>query len=139
MTCQCGMPLPVTPLSRIGSTRLEAHSTMNNGMRTRSKMAEKVRHHKSNRRPTDAHGANDTLRSKPLLGECPPFVDKAFWVNDSIEKKSYMVGSIRDDQHIPTSDFYCLDFAEMKWTNLTVIQTTLWFLHPVKHFPNRIH
>ena len=41
----------------------------------------------------------DTNGSNSLLGDCPPFVDKAFWVNDSIEKKAYMVGYTRQQSH----------------------------------------
>ena len=93
-----------------------------NARKTRLKRAGQVRQHKSNWKrltTSDAVDEDTPGQTKSISGDCPPLPDKAIWIGDSAENKGYMVGRI-PKHNIPTSDFYCIDFSTMKWTNLTV-------------------
>jgi hypothetical protein len=77
-------------------------------------------------RPDAATVSNTEVRAdwfvRRMDGKCPPFSDKASWMEDPRNRRIYAYGGLApgDKSDIPTSDFYVCDTTTMKWKNITV-------------------
>lgn len=68
-------------------------------------------------------------------GKCPPFNDKAGWMEDPTNRRIYAYGGLApgDESEIPTSDFYVCDTTTMKWKNITVSYSMFFLLRIRAH------